>query len=423
MTLTELSGMDRRIQKRFWTQRRLAYVGIALLVSVVIVYGFFTLTGSTLRVDANRLTISTVTEGAFQEFIPVTGTVTPLKTFYLDAVEGGTVVEVFVEQGTLLKVGDPILRLENTDVRMDIMYREAQLFEQINNLRNTRLAMEQRKLQLSEDLLEVDRSIRESQRQYNTAAALHDKGMISDDEFNRTEETLGYWTSKHRLTIETQKQDSVLRSLQVEQLESSVSRMQANLEFFRDRLGSLMIKAPLSGQLTSLNAEIGESKRAGERLGQIDNLDGFKLQADVDEYYVSRINVGQSASTSVAGQDCLLEVSKVYPEIASGRFQVDFEFAGQPPPDLRRGQTVQIRLALGDLSQAVMLPRGGFYNATGGRWAFVVAPGSSEAVRQEIHLGRQNSEAYEVLGGLKPGDRVITSSYEALSQYDKIILE
>ncbi len=421
--MSDLSGMDRKIQKRFWTRKRTTYLSLGVVGLAAIAYGLISLGGgSALRLEANRLTVSVVTEGEFQEFIPVSGVVTPLKTFYLDAVQGGRVAEVFAEQGAMLKPGDPILRLENMDLRLDIMYREAQLYEQINNLRNTRIAMEQRKLELKADLLEVDRMINESRRRYDVAVVLREKQLASSNEFDRAEEEFDYWTDKRVLTVETQAQDSVLRSQQVEQLEASVTRMEANLEFVRKRLEDLVLKAPITGQLTSLNAEVGESKGFGERLGQIDVLDGFKLQADVDEYYVARINTGQLAMATLEGAVCSLQVSKVYPEITGGKFRADLIFTDRAPADLRRGQTLQIRLMLGDLSRAVLLPRGGFYNTTGGRWVYVLQSGANEAFKQDIELGRQNTEVYEVLKGLKPGDRVITSSYETYSQYERIVL-
>lgn len=422
--MSELSGMDRKIQRRFWTTKKIIYLSIGVIGLAAIAWGLVSLGGGmALRLEASRLTISVVTEGEFQEFIPVSGIVTPLKTFYLDAVQGGRVAEVFAEEGAMLKPEDRILRLENMDLRLDIMYREAQLYEQINNLRNTRIAMEQRKLQLKADLLEVDRMINESRRRYEVAVSLRDKGLTSPNEFDRVKEEFDYWSNKRVLTIETQRQDSVLRSQQVEQLEASVSRMEANLDFVRKRLDDLVLKAPIAGQLTSLNAEVGESKGFGQRLGQIDVLDGFKLQADVDEYYVSRISAGQLAMATLSGEACSLKVSKVYPEITGGKFRVDLIFTGRTPADLRRGQTLQIRLMLGDLSRAILLPRGGFYNTTGGRWVYVLPAGSDEAFKQDIELGRQNTEMYEVLKGLKPGDRVITSSYETYSQYERIIVQ
>jgi HlyD family secretion protein len=325
----------------------------------------------------------------------------------------------------MVKAGDSILRLDNTDLRLDIMYREAQLFEQINNLRNTRLAMEQHSLDLRSELLDVDRQILESKRIYELAVALKekDRGSVSANEFDRAKENFDYWTNKKALTIESQKQDSILRSVQIQQLEGSVARMEANLDIVRKKLEDLILRAPITGQLTSLNAEVGVSRGQGQRLGQIDVLNGFKLQAEVDEYYVSRINTGQSGQVTVVGAACSLKVSKVYPEISGGKFRVDLEFLGQTPTDLRRGQTLQVRLMLGDLSRATLLPRGGFYNSTGGRWVYLVDAGGKEAFRQDIELGRQNTEVYEVLRGLKPGDRVITSSYETFDKYARIVLK
>jgi HlyD family secretion protein len=373
--------------------------------------------------DADRVVVSTVTQGEFQEFIPVTGVVTPLRTFYLDAVQGGTVAGVYVEEGAMVTAGDSILRLDNTDLRLDIMYREAQLFEQINNLRNTRLAMEQHSLDLRARLLDVEHEIIEAKRAYDQAAALKNEDLITDNEFEQAKEDLDYWTSKKQLTIESERQDSLLRIVQVQQLESSVSRMQTNLEFVRKKLEELLLRAPIDGQLTSLNAEVGESKRIGQRLGQIDVSDGVKLQADVDEYYVARISPGLKGEATITGEVYTLKVVKVHPEISDGRFRVDMEFDGQAPADLRRGQSVQARLLLGDLSQAVLLPRGDFYNTTGGRWVYVLGADGEEATKRNIELGRQNSENYEVVGGLKPGDRVITSSYEPFAQYERIVLK
>jgi HlyD family secretion protein len=423
-TTNDLSGMDRRIQRKRWTTRRLAWLSAGILGISLLTYGLISVGGySTVRLEGDRLTISEVTRGEFQEFIPLSGIVTPLKTFYLDAAQSGWVAAVYAEEASMLDVGDSILRLDNTDLRLDIMYREAQLFEQINNLRNTRLAMEQRSLELRAELLEVDRHISESRREYDQAVALKAKNLISVSDYDHAEEEADYWTKKRELTIETRKQDSILRSVQLEQLEASVERMQANLEVVRQRLDELVIRAPIVGQLTALNAEVGESKSTGERLGQIDVLVGFKLQADIDEYYVSRIIAGLPAEITTTESGIALRASKVYPEVTEGKFKFDLQCVDPMPPNLRRGQSLQIKLMLGDLSQAVLLPRGGFYNSTGGRWVYVVDADGNSATRCDVQLGRQNSEVYEVLGGLRPGDRVITSSYETFAQYDRIILK
>ncbi len=376
-----------------------------------------------LKIDSSRITISEVKVGQFQEFIPINGTVTPIKTFYLDAVQGGMVEELFVEEGSNVKVGDPILRLDNTDLQLDIMFREAQLFEQINNLRNTRLAMEQRSLSLRDDILEIDYQIEKSQRKYDQSVSLREKGLISNDEYDQACDDHNYWRSKKDLTNESQKQDSLLRAVQVVQLEASVNRMQANLVVVKQKLDKLTLKAPIEGQLTSLIAEVGESKSRGQRLGQIDVLEGFKLRAAVDEYYISRIASGQGGEVKINGEPYQLVIMKVYPEVRDGRFEIDLEFTDTIPDGIRRGQTVQVRLALGDLSEAVMLARGGFYSKTGGNWVYVLDDSEEQATRRNIRLGRQNPQVYEVLDGLEPGDKVVTSSYDNLGDFDRLFFK
>ncbi|HKK21641.1 MAG TPA: efflux RND transporter periplasmic adaptor subunit [candidate division Zixibacteria bacterium] len=422
--MSELTGMDRKIIPKRWTRKRIAQLSAGLAAVILIIYGFVWLGGgSTLRIDQSRVTVSTVSEGEFQEFIPVSCTVTPLKTFYLDAANRGRVAEIYLEEGADVEVGDSILRLDNTDLRMDIMYREAQLYEQINNLRNTRLDMERHSLDLQAELLEIDRQIRESERVFDQQSKLNAEGLTSRYDFDRSKEDRDYWANKRTLTVKSQVQDSILRSVQIQQLEASVERMEANLDFVRSELSDLVVRAPIPGQLTSLNANVGVSINQGERLGQIDRLDGFKLQTLIDEYYVSRIYPGLLGVATVENATCSLKVSKVYPQITDGKFRVDLDFQGRLPADLRRGQTLLARIMLGDLSLATLLPRGGFYNATGGRWVYLVDNDNNEAYRHDIELGRQNSEVYEVLRGLKPGDRVITSSYDALEDYSRIILK
>lgn len=376
-----------------------------------------------MRVESEKIIISEIRYDKFLEFIPVQGTIMPIKTFYLDALQGGTVVETFLEEGSMVEKGDSILRLDNTDLHLDIMYREAQLMEQINNLRNTRLAMEQNSLKLRGDLLEIDRMIRNSRREYNTSVKLKEKNLISDDEFEQKKNDFEYWKERRILTLETQKQDSILREIQIRQLEESVARMQSNMEIVRKKLENLVVRAPIAGHLTSLNAEVGESKSRGERLGQIDVLEGFKIRAEVDEYYIARISVGQKGEVKIAGDDYKLEATKVYPEVKNGRFFVDMEFMGAIPENIRRGQTAQVKLALGDLSEAVLLPRGGFFNETGGNWIFVVDKSGDFAIRREIRLGRMNPQVYEVLEGLEPGEKAVTSSYANFKDFDRLVFK
>jgi HlyD family secretion protein len=413
--------MDRIIPKKRWTPKRIAWISGTTIFVLLLAYVLLTVGGgSNLRIEASKLTISKVEFGDFQEFIAVTGTIVPIKTFYLDATQGGTVIQVFLEEGSYLNLGDRILQLDNTDLHLDVMYREAQLFEQMNNLRNTRLLMEQNTLTLRADLLEIDRQIREAKRKHQQCVKLKEKGLISQHEFEQAQDEYDYWNRKRELTLETQKQDSTLRAVQIEQLEASINRMQANLKIIRQKLENLVITAPIAGHLTSLNAEVGQLKAAGERLGQIDVLEGFKISANVDEYYISRISTGQEGEVKIAGKTYRVASSKVYPEVKDGRFQVDMEFIDTEPEGIRRGQSVQIRLALGELSQAVMLSRGGFYNDTGGNWAYVLDESGKFATKRKIRLGRYNTQVYEVLEGLEPGERVITSSYDTFGDFDKL---
>jgi len=413
--------MDRIIQKKKWTPKRIAWVSGTTIFVFLLAYGLLTIGGSSnLRIEASKLTISQVEFGDFQEFIAVTGTIVPIKTFYLDATQGGTVMEVFLEEGSYLEVGERILRLDNTDLHLDVMYREAQLFEQMNNLRNTRLLMEQNTLMLRADLLEIDRQIGDSKRRYDQCVRLKEKRLISEHEFEQASDEHEYWRKKRELTLETQRQDSTLRAIQIGQLEASVARMQANMEIIKQKMENLVIKAPIAGHLTSLNAEVGQLKAPGERLGQIDVLEGFKISANVDEYYISRISTGQEGEVKIAGKTYRVKSSKVYPEVRDGRFQVDMEFVDAEPEGIRRGQSVQIMLALGELSQAVMLARGGFYNDTGGNWAYVLDSSGKFAAKRKIRLGRYNTRVYEVLEGLEPGEKVITSSYDTFGDFDRL---
>lgn len=416
--------MDKPIKKKKITPRRIAVAGGGLGLLALIIFGLKSAGGGpTLRVESDKIIISDITYGKFLEFIPVQGTIMPIKTFYLDAQQGGTIVETYLDEGSMVEKGDKILRLENTDLHLDVMNREAQLIEQINNLRNTRLAMEQNSLQLKSDLLDIDRMIRNSQRDFDISTKLREKDLISEDEFQQRKNDYEYWKERKTLTLETQRQDSLLRTIQIRQLEESVNRMQSNMDIVKKKLEDLVVRAPIAGQLTSLNAEVGESKSRGERLGRIDVLEGFKIRAEIDEYYIARISVGQKGDVKIAGEDYKLTATKVYPEVRDGRFHVDMEFEGDPPEGIRRGQTAQVRLALGDLSDAVLLPRGGFFNETGGNWIFVVDKSGDFAIRREIRLGRMNPQVYEVLDGLEPGEKVVTSSYANFKEFDRLVFK
>ena len=422
--MSELSSMDRQIKKKWWTSRRIVTLSIAVVFGVLIIYGLIsTAGGSRLNVNAETLIISTVERGPFKEFIPISGTIMPIKTVYLDPAEGGRVEQVYVEEGALVNAGDSILRLTNTNLHLDIMYREAEFFQQINNLRNTRLDMEKHQLSIRGDILEINYQIKTTGREYERMSMLFEKDLISAQEFEAVSDAYNYWLGRKELTLETQRQDSILRAIQIEQLEESVSRMEENLEVVKQKRDNLLLCAPISGQLTSLNAEIGESKRAGERLGQVDVLEGFKVRAPIDEYYITRVSRGQVGEFTLADQTYRLVVQKVYTVVRDGRFEVDLEFADTEPPGIRRGQSLQIRLELGSLSEAILLPRGGFWQKTGGRWVYVVDESGDVARKREISLGLKSPLYYEVLGGLEPGERVITSSYDNFGHVDELILK
>ncbi len=417
-------AMDKVIKKKLITPKRIVWVAGGLILLIIIIYSILSAsTGSTLRVEADKLTISSVEKGDFLEFITNSGEIIPIKTVYLDATQGGRIVQVFQEEGSFVRTGDSILQLDNTDLHLDIMYREAQLYEQINNLRNTRLAMEQNSLRLRADLLDIDRRINNANRVFNQNTGLRDKNLISDFEFDNSKDEYNYWVEKKKLTLETQRQDSILREIQIVQLEKSVERMQANLEFVKQKLENLILKAPIAGQLTSLDAEVGVTKSSGSRIGKIDVLEGFKLRTYVDEYYISRINSGQSGQITLGGEVHELQIMKVYPEVREGRFRVDLKFRDGEPQNIRQGQTVQIRIALGDLTEAIMIPSGGFYHSTGGNWIFVVDESGEFATRRQISIGMRNPRMYEVLDGLTPGEQVITSPYDNYEDYDRLVFK
>ena len=415
--------MDRIIEKKKWNPKKIALYSGATIIGLLIFYQLFLSDKrSRLNVKQGRIVISTVYEGEFQEFIPVIGTVIPIKTNYLDAIEGGTVKQIYLEAGSFVNQGDPILRLENTNLLLDIMYREAELFQQSNNLRNTRLAMEQNSLAIKAELLDLEFNIKNSYRDFDNKKRLSEADLIAKQDYDAAEDEYYYLLNKRELTIESYQKDSVFRQIQLEQLEASLERMKSNLEIVKDNMKNLILKAPVTGQLTSLNAEIGESKSKGERLGQVDVLDGFKILVSVDEYYLSRVSIGQRGTFNFDGNQHELVVSKVYPEVINGRFEIDMEFVSEEPDGIRRGQSQHIRLELGDPSEGILLARGGFFQKTGGQWVYLVDQSGEYAVKQAIRLGRQNSEVFEVLEGLEPGDKVITSSYEGFGDIEKLML-
>jgi HlyD family secretion protein len=416
--------MDRKIEKKKWPLKRVLTYSVISVIAIIILYSFiFGDRSSRLNVDKDKITISTVEYGPFQEYIPVTGTVQPIETFLLDVSDGGKVVKKFVEEGAFVNVGDPIIKLDNATLTLNIIYNEANVFQQINSLRSTRLSMEESRLNLQSQLLDTEHDLSQQKITYENDKVLYDKNLISKVEFENARDQYNYLVNKKRLAIETYKQDSLFRSQQIDQLEKSVNTLQENLNITKKQLEDLTVKAPIKGQLTSLNVEIGQSIAPGENVGEIDVVDSFKVKVPIDEHYIARISAGQTGEFSFAGKDYKLVIKKVYPEVKNGEFEVDMHFVSQIPQGIRRGQSLQIRLELGELSNALTIDRGGFYQTTGGQWIFVVDPSGSYAIKRNITLGRQNSEQFEVLSGLKKGEKVITSSYDNFGDADKLILK
>ena len=415
--------MDRKIEKKRFTPKKITIYTLSGIFVLFVLYNFiFGDASKKLNVDLERITISTVQKGLFQEFTPITGTVQPIETFQLDVSDGGRVMKKYVEEGAFLNTGDPIILLDNAQLRLSIIYNEANVFQQINNLRSTRLSFQQNKLDLRARLLSIDRDIREAKRVYETNLKLYEKGFVSENEYLDSKDQYEYLLSHKKLTMETFKADSVMRGQQVRQLEKSVKTLEGNLDITKQQLENLTVKAPISGQLTALNAEIGESISPGENVGQIDKVDSFKVRATIDEHWIARVSKGQYGEFTFNGKEYKLIVRTVFPQVTNGTFQVDMLFVDDAPDGIRRGQTVHIKLELGELSEAVFVDRGGFYQTTGGQWIFVVDESGEFAVKRSIRLGRQNTQSFEVLEGLKPGEKVITSSYDNYGDVEKLIL-
>jgi HlyD family secretion protein len=420
---TPPSGMDRRIERR---PRKPLFIGglvaAAALVAIAIVLSLDTSTSFTL--EGQRIRTAEVTTGVYEDFIPLRASVAPEKTVYLDAIEGGRVEALHVEEGAFVEEGQPLIDLSNTTLQLDVIAREAEVSEQLNNLRNTQLAIEQNRLSLKGELIEIDYQITRLSRLVARHEELQGSQFISRNEYEDSRDELEYWKNRRVVTRESQAQDEVIRLAQIEQLNGSVQQLEKNLALARANLDNLSIRAPRSGHLTSLNAEIGESKARGERLGQIDDVDRFKAEALVNEFYLSRVRIGQQALLEVGGRSYPLEVSKIYPEVQASQFRIDLRFVDGTPPDVRRGQTLQIRLVLGDTTErAVLLANGPFFNDTGGAWVFVLDADGKSAVRRNVELGRRNPGSIEVLSGLLPGDEVIISSYSNFIDIERLYID
>lgn len=421
--LGSLSGarMDTPRAPRRFTPRRLAIAGGIVVVLVLVVFVLTQDRSRRLRVEVDRLTVSTVSERPFQEYVALTGTVQPIRTVLLDAVVGGQVRQRLVEEGAMVEEGQPLLVLSNDNLALQVMSSEANLAEQMTGLRNTRLALDQNALNLAQQLTELDYNLARTEREHRRLKALYDRGVVSEQDYTAARDELAYLQRRRSLTIQSHRQDSLQRILQLEQMQDQMGRLQENLGLVRQTAQNLVVRAPVAGQLTAFAAEVGELKAQGARLGQIDVLDGFRVTAAVDEHYIARVAAGQQAEADVNGQRHTLLVRRVFPEVREGRFEIELVFQGAAPAGIRRGQSLRLRLALSDPETALLLPRGGFAQTTGGHWAYVLTS-DGEAVRTPLELGRQNPQFFEVLDGLRPGDRVVTSGYETFGDAEKLVL-
>nr|MBA2745033.1 HlyD family efflux transporter periplasmic adaptor subunit [Flavisolibacter sp.] len=338
-------------------------------------------------------------------------------------IEGGRVEEKFVEDGSFIKKGQPILRMSNTDLELSLANQETAVFEVLTQMQNTKNNAVQNTIQQLNQKADVDNALIEAERVYNLNKHLYEEKVIGLQEFKASENNYNYQVNRKKLNAQTLKQDEVSNSQQISQMGASYARMQNALQLMRRKVGDLVVRAPVDGQLTSLDAEIGQSKNRGERLGQIDVLSGYKVRVDIDEHYISRVMIGQLGEGNLGSKTFKLQVKKVYTQVNNGRFQVDMEFADAVPEGIRRGQTIQIRLALSDETEALLVAKGGFFQVTGGNWIFKLNNDGSRAYKVDLQLGRQNPDYYEVISGLKPGEKVVTSSYENYGDMQELVLK
>ncbi|PWK77374.1 HlyD family secretion protein [Mucilaginibacter oryzae] len=417
--------VDRKIEKKTWNSKRI--LTIAGITGVIILIGgsiYLTSGKSKLDVDTERLTISTITKGPFQEFIPVNGVVMPLTTIYLDASEGGVVEEKYVEDGATLKKGDPILKLSNTDLELNLANQETAVYAEQTQMQISHNNAQQNTISKLNTMADVENAYKEAERIYKLDKHLYDQKAIGLQEYQSAKNTYDYQVNRYKLAKQILSQDTALVKQQASQAQEQYSHMKTTLELMRKKVAGLVLRAPIDGQLTSMDAEVGQNKNKGEHLGQIDVQSGFKVRVDIDEHYLSRIYTGLKGDFQFADKTYNLVIKKVYTQVKStGSFQVDMQFVGAAPTGIRKGQTLQVRLALSDQMQAVLVPKGGFFQQTGGNWIFKVSEDGTRAYKVNIQLGRQSPDYYVVTEGLNPGDKVITSSYETYGDIQELVLK
>ena len=411
------AGMDKKINtgtNRYKKWLIPAFL-VGILAAMISVIGAKT-SERILAVDNTRVVISSVSNGVFEDFIPIRGRVTPAKTVYLDAIEGGRVERILLDDGAQLSAGELIVELSNASLQLNVLGNEARVAEQLNNMRSIELSLEQNRLTHKRNIVDIEHEIKLLTRQVAREEALVATGAIHKSQFEDTRDTLDWYKSRLQLTRESQASDAKMQEEQLKFLQSTSARLESNLAISRQNLDNMNVKAPVGGKLSGFNIEVGQSIARGERLGQIDSPDDYKLTAFIDEFYLGRVDIGQKAIFN----DYQLSISKVYPQVQNGQFEVDFTFDGEQPQAIRRGQTIQVKLTLGDANEAVLIPNGAFYQDTGGKWVFVVTADGNEAVKRNVRLGRRNSQFIEVIEGLEPGERVVTSPYTSYQDMQRL---
>lgn len=417
-------GMDKIIEKKKGLRpKHIIWIVGALAITFLLYKVIFTESGSTFRAEKDKVTISTVEDGLFNDYITVIGNVEPITTIFLDAEEGGKVEEKLIEEGEMVKKGDVILKLRNNDLNLSIMNSESSMAYQTNELRNTQIQMEQQKIQNKQQLLQIDYEILRLARNYEQQKALFKEELIAKEDYLKAEEDYLRTKKNRELIFMKLVQDSIFRENQKIQMDQNLGNMQLNLKVVQQRREDLNVKAPVDGQLGLLDAEIGESINKGQRIGQINILDNFKIKALIDEHYIDRVKRELPATLDRNGTNFNLKVRKVYPDVRNGQFEIDLVFNETTPDNIRTGQTYHIKLELGESGKAVLLARGGFFQSTGGQWVYVLNQDGTEATKRNIKIGKQNPQYYEVLEGLNDGEKVITSGYEMFGTNDRIVLK
>lgn len=417
--------MDKIIEKK--TGWRVAFTKKALpwwlgaLLIVFVVYLIVRPNNKTLRVDKDTVTISNVVMGEFNDYIRISGRVQPMTTIQLSPQEGGIVEKILIEEGSPVKAGDAILVLSNDNLDLQILNSEAELAEKENILRNTQIQMEQQKLDVRQNVLEYGTNVERLRRAYEQQKALYEDKLIAKEEYLTAEEDYKLAKQKYDLIIERSTQDSLYRGTQIDRMEESLDNMQLNMSMIRRRKSNLVVKAPIDGELGLLDVVLGQNIASGTKIGQINSVGVYKVEAQIDEHYIDRVSAGLEATFERQGETYSTIIRKVYPEVRDGKFKADFKFDGEQPGGIRPGQTYYLNLQLGQPEETVIIPRGTFYQRTGGKWIYVVNKDGSKAVKREIRIGRQNPQYYEVLEGLEPGEKVITSGYDTYGDSDVLV--